>query len=168
MSEQLVYHKKTFFPSSYLAAQFYNFNSEQIYFSSGNKLILFDVIKNQKIFRINLKGKKIIYFSQSDIDNDELFVLDIDNCFYQFKISTKEVVSSLQLNKENKYYTFQKINNKIYFYNNFSLSIAEIVLTDKGTEIKLVKEYSILSQKIQSSIVKEKDSLNKPCQFITC
>ena len=55
MSEQLVYHKKTFFPSSYLAAQFYNFNSEQIYFSSGNKLILFDVIKNQKIFRINLK-----------------------------------------------------------------------------------------------------------------
>ena len=46
MSEQLVYHKKTFFPSSYLAAQFYNFNSEQIYFSSGNKLILFDVIKN--------------------------------------------------------------------------------------------------------------------------
>ena len=73
MSEQLIYHKKTFFPSSYLAAQFYNFNSEQIYFSSGNKLILFDVIKNQKIFRINLKGKKIIYFSQSDIDNDELF-----------------------------------------------------------------------------------------------
>ena len=165
MSEQLIYHKKTFFPSSYLAAQFYNFNSEQIYFSSGNKLILFDVIKNEKIFRINLKGKKIIYFSQSDIDNDELFVLDIDNCFYQFKISTKEVVSSLQLNKENKYYTFQKINNKIYFYNNFSLSIAEIVLTDKGTEIKLVKEYSILSQKIQSNIVKEKDSLNKPCQF---
>lgn len=165
MSEQLVYHKKTFFPSSYLAAQFYNFNSEQIYFSSGNKLILFDVIKNQKIFRINLKGKKIIYFSQSDIDNDELFVLDIDNCFYQFKISTKEVVSSLQLNKDNKYYTFQKINNKIYFYNNFTLSIAEIVLTDKGTEIKLVKEYSILSQKIQSSIVKDKDSLNKPCQF---
>ena len=165
MSEQLVYHKKTFFPSSYLAAQFYNFNSEQIYFSSGNKLILFDVIKNEKIFRINLKGKKIIYFSQSDIDNDELFVLDIDNCFYQFKISTKEVVSSLQLNKDNKYYTFQKINNKIYFYNNFTLSIAEIVLTDKGTEIKLVKEYSILSQKIQSSIVKDKDSLNKPCQF---
>ena len=165
MSEQLTYHKKTFFPSSYLAAQFYNFNSEQIYFSSGNKLILFDVIKNEKIFRINLKGKKIIYFSQSDIDNDELLVLDIDNCFYQFKISTKEVVSSLQLNKDNKYYTFQKINNKIYFYNNFTLSIAEIVLTDKGTEIKLVKEYSILSQKIQSSIVKDKDSLNKPCQF---
>ena len=165
MSEQLTYHKKTFFPFSYLAAQFYNFNSEQIYFSSGNKLILFDVIKNEKIFRINLKGKKIIYFSQSDIDNDELFVLDIDNCFYQFKISTKEVVSSLQLNKDNKYYTFQKINNKIYFYNNFTLSIAEIVLTDKGTEIKLVKEYSILSQKIQSSIVKDKDSLNKPCQF---
>lgn len=165
MSEQLTYHKKTFFPFSYLAAQFYNFNSEQIYFSSGNKLILFDVIKNEKIFRINLKGKKIIYFSQSDIDNDELFVLDIDNCFYQFKISTKEVVSSLQLNKDNKYYTFQKINNKIYFYNNFTLSIAEIVLTDKGTEIKLVKEYSILSQKMQSSIVKDKDSLNKPCQF---
>ena len=166
MSEQLIYHKKTFFPSSYLAAQFYNFNSEQIYFSSGNKLILFDVIKNQKIFRINLRGKKIIYFSQSDIDNDELFVLDIDNCFYQFKISTKEVVSSLQLNRDNKYYTFQMINNKVYFYNNFTLSIAEVVLTDKGTEIKLVKEYSILSQKIQNNIVKDKDSLNKPCQFI--
>lgn len=153
MSEQIKYHKKTYFPSSYLSAQFDNFNSDQIYFTSGNKLILFDIMKNQKVFRINLKGKKIIYITQSEIDNDEIFVLDIDNCFYQFKISTKEVISSFILNKNNKYSNFYINKNKIYFYTNnkFLLSILEISLTENGTKIQLFDEYSILNEKLQKT-----------------
>ena len=111
----LTFHKKTFFPSSKYGFEFNYFNSNQIYFTSGNKLILYNFEEEKKIFRINTRGKKIIKINQSLIDNDIIYILDIENVFYQFKISTKEILIQYELNKKNYILIFKIVEMKNIF-----------------------------------------------------
>ena len=69
--ETIAFHKRTFFPSSSNAFISDIFNSSQIYFASGSKLVSYDFILSKKIFRINTKGSKIIYLKQSLTDQDK-------------------------------------------------------------------------------------------------
>ena len=136
--ETITFHKRTFFPSSSNAfiPNIYNYN--QIYFASGSKLVLYDFIESKKIFRINTRGAKIIYLKQSETDSDIMFILDIDNIIYMFKISTKEVLCSYQLAKDKKYHQFEIINNKfIYFISEEGLILTKIKIgiNDEGKYI---------------------------------
>ena len=145
--ETITFHKRTFFPSSSNAfiSNIYNFN--QIFFAAGSKLILYDFIESKKIFRINTRGAKIIFLRQSMTDSDLMFILDIDNIIYLFKISTKEVLCSYQLPKDKKFHEFEIINNKfIYFVSEEGLYLIKIKIgiNDDGKDIfEKMKEYQL-------------------------
>ena len=145
--ESITFHKRTFFPSSSNAFIPNIYNSNQIYFAAGSKLILYDFIESKKIFRINTRGAKIIYLKQSLTDSDNIFILDIDNIIYLFKMSSKEVLCSYQLAKDKKYHKFEIINNKfIYFISEEGLFLTKIKIgiNDEGKDVlEKVKEYQI-------------------------
>ena len=123
--ETITFHKRTFFPSSSNAFISNVFNPNQIYFASGSKLVLYDFTLSKKIFRINTKGSKILYLQQNLTDQDKMFILDLDNNLYQFKMSTKEVLCIYQLPKDKKYSLFEIINNRFIY----CLSEEELLLT---------------------------------------
>ena len=145
--ESITFHKRTFFPSSSNAFIPNIYNPNQIYFAAGSKLILYDFIESKKIFRINTRGAKIIYLKQSLADSDIMYILDIDNIIYSFKMSTKEVLCSLQLAKDKKYHKFEIVNNKfIYFVSEEGLFLTKIKIgiNDEGKDIlEKVKEHQI-------------------------
>ena len=159
--QQINFHKKTFFPSSSKALEFNIFNSNQIYFSSGNKLVLYDFIENKKIFRINVRGKTIISFTQNINDNDSIYILDIDNIIYKFKISNKEVECEYQLNKNRKYSEFKLINNKYFYFlseNDSYLTKLEITLLENGkNHFILNTEYQINEISTQNNLISLKE-----------
>ena len=167
--QQINFHKKTFFPSSSKALEFNIFNSNQIYFSSGNKLVLYDFIENKKIFRINVRGKTIISFTQNINDNDSIYILDIENIIYKFKISNKEVECEYQLNKNRKYSEFKLINNKYFYFlseNDSYLTKLEITLLENGkNHFILNTEYQINEISTQNNLIslkeKEKEKILK-------
>ena len=123
--ETITFHKRTFFPSSSNAFISNVFNPNQIYFASGSKLVLYDFTLSKKIFRINTKGSKILYLQQNLTDQDKMFILDLDNNLYQFKMSTKEVLCIYQLPKDKKYSLFEIVNNRFIY----CLSEEELLLT---------------------------------------
>ena len=145
--ETITFHKRTFFPSSSNAFISNIYNSNQIFFSAGSKLILYDFIESKKIFRINTRGAKIIFLRQSMTDSDLMFILDIDNIIYLFKISTKEVLCSYQLPKDKKFHEFEIINNKfIYFVSEEGLYLIKIKIgiNEDGKDIfEKMKEYQL-------------------------
>ena len=145
--ETITFHKRTFFPSSSNAFISNIYNSNQIFFAAGSKLILYDFIESKKIFRINTRGAKIIFLRQSMTDSDLMFILDIDNIIYLFKISTKEVLCSYQLPKEKKFHEFEIINNKfIYFISEEGLYLIKIKIgiNEDGKDIfEKMKEYQL-------------------------
>ena len=159
--QQINFHKKTFFPSSSKALEFNIFNSNQIYFSSGNKLVLYDFIENKKIFRINVRGKTIISFTQNINDNDSIYILDIENIIYKFKISNKEVECEYQLNKNRKYSEFKLINNKYFYFlseNDSYLTKLEITLLENGkNHFILNTEYQINEISTQNNLISLKE-----------
>ena len=145
--ETVTFHKRTFFPSSSNAFIPNLYNPNQIYFAAGSKLILYDFIESKKIFRINSRGAKIIYLKQSTTDSDIMFILDIYNILYLYKMSNKEVLCSYQLPKDKKYNQFEIINNKfIYLVSEESLSLLKIKLgiNDEGKDtLEKIKENQI-------------------------
>ena len=145
--ETITFHKRTFFPSSSNAFISNIYNSNQIFFAAGSKLILYDFIESKKIFRINTRGAKIIFLRQSMTDSDLMFILDIDNIIYLFKISTKEVLCSYQLPKDKKFHEFEIINNKfIYFVSEEGLYLIKIKIgiNEDGKDIfEKMKEYQL-------------------------
>ena len=145
--ETVTFHKRTFFPSSSNAFIPNLYNPNQIYFAAGSKLILYDFIESKKIFRINSRGAKIIYLKQSTTDSDIMFILDIDNILYLYKMSNKEVLCSYQLPKDKKFNQFEIINNKfIYLVSEESLSLIKIKLgiNDEGKDtLEKIKENQI-------------------------
>ena len=131
--ETITFHKRTFFPSSSNAFISNVFNPNQIYFASGSKLVLYDFTLSKKIFRINTKGSKILYLQQNLTDQDKMFILDLDNNLYQFKMSTKEVLCIYQLPKDKKYSLFEIINNRfIYCLSEEELLLTKIKITING------------------------------------
>ena len=145
--ETITFHKRTYFPSSSNAFISNIYNSNQIFFAAGSKLILYDFIESKKIFRINTRGAKIIFLRQSMTDSDLMLILDIDNIIYLFKISTKEVLCSYQLPKDKKFHEFEIINNKfIYFVSEEGLYLIKIKIgiNDDGKDIfEKMKEYQL-------------------------
>ena len=145
--ESITFHKRTFFPSSSNAFIPNIYNPNQIYFAAGSKLILYDFSQSKKIFRINTRGAKIIFLKQSKTNSDYMYILDIDNIVYLFKISTKEVLCSHQLPKDKKFHQFEIINNKfIYFLSEEGLFLTKIKIgiNDEGKDIlEKIKEYQI-------------------------
>ena len=145
--ETITFHKRTFFPSSSNAFISNIYNSNQIFFAAGSKLILYDFIESKKIFRINTRGAKIIFLRQSMTDSDLMLILDIDNIIYLFKISTKEVLCSYQLPKDKKFHEFEIINNKfIYFVSEEGLYLIKIKIgiNEDGKDIfEKMKEYQL-------------------------
>ena len=145
--ETVTFHKRTFFPSSSNAFIPNLYNPNQIYFAAGSKLILYDFIESKKIFRINSRGAKIIYLKQSTTDSDIMFILDIDNILYLYKMSNKEVLCSYQLPKDKKFNQFEIINNKfIYLVSEESLSLIKIKIgiNDEGKDtLEKIKENQI-------------------------
>jgi WD40 repeat protein len=163
--ESITFHKRTFFPSSSNAFIPNIYNPNQIYFAAGSKLILYDFIESKKIFRINTRGAKIIYLKQSSTDSDIMFILDIDNIIYSFKMSTKEVLCSLQLAKDKKYHKFEIVNNKfIYFVSEEGLFLTKIKIgiNDEGKDIlEKVKEYQIKISSNNSNSNSKQDIISK-------
>ena len=161
--ETISFHKRTFFPSSPNAFIQNIFNPNQIYFASGTKLVLYDFILSKKIFRINTKGSKIIFLKQSLIDQDKMFILDLDNNLYQFKMSTKEVLCTYQLPKDKKYTMFEIINNKFIYCISEYLVITKIKITinDEGNDtLEKLNEYQIqlqITPKNKTNINNESD-----------
>ncbi|MCQ2817768.1 MAG: hypothetical protein MJ252_10930 [archaeon] len=141
-----IYHKKTFFPSATQAIEFNEQDSSQLYFSSGNKLVLLNHLTNEKLFRINTRGKKILSFLNDSECPGMIYILDLDNYFYKFKIDSKEVISFYKLDPNKKYSTFKKDKNKFYFLNelNYELICLEISQTEEGEKINKVFEKQIL------------------------
>ena len=163
--ESITFHKRTFFPSSSNAFIPNIYNPNQIYFAAGSKLILYDFIESKKIFRINTRGAKIIYLKQSSTDSDIMFILDIDNIIYSFKMSTKEVLCSLQLAKDKKYHKFEIVNNKfIYFVSEEGLFLTKIKIgiNDEGKDIlEKVKEHQIKISSNNSNSNSKQDIFSK-------
>ena len=163
--ESITFHKRTFFPSSSNAFIQNIYNSNQIYFAAGSKLILYDFIESKKIFRINTRGAKIIYLKQSSTDSDIMYILDIDNIIYSFKMSTKEVLCSLQLAKDKKYHKFEIVNNKfIYFVSEEGLFLTKIKIgiNDEGKDIlEKVKEHQIKISSNNSNSNSKQDIISK-------
>ena len=163
--ESITFHKRTFFPSSSNAFIPNIYNPNQIYFAAGSKLILYDFIESKKIFRINTRGAKIIYLKQSSTDSDIMFILDIDNIIYSFKMSTKEVLCSLQLAKDKKYHKFEIVNNKfIYFVSEEGLFLTKIKIgiNDEGKDIlEKVKEHQIKISSNNSNSNSKQDIISK-------
>ena len=145
--ETVTFHKRTFFPSSSNAFIPNLYNPNQIYFAAGSKLILYDFIESKKIFRINTRGAKIIYLKQSTTDSDIMFILDIDNIIYLYKMSNKEVLCSYQLPKDKKFNQFEIKDNKfIYLVSDESLFLIKlkIGINDEGKDIlEKIKENQI-------------------------
>ena len=145
--ETITFHKRTFFPSSSNAFIPNLYNHNQIYFAAGSKLILYDFNESKKIFRINSRGAKIIFLKQSIADSDNIFILDIDNIIYLYKISIKEILCSYQLPKDKKYHQFEIINNKfIYFISEEGLFLTKlkIGINEEGKDtLEKMKEYQI-------------------------
>ena len=163
--ESITFHKRTFFPSSSNAFIPNIYNPNQIYFAAGSKLILYDFIESKKIFRINTRGAKIIYLKQSLTDSDIMFILDIDNIIYSFKMSTKEVLCSYQLAKDKKYHKFEIVNNKfIYFVSEEGLFLTKIKIgiNDEGKDIlEKVKEHQIKISSNNSNSNSRQDIISK-------
>lgn len=171
--ETITFHKRTFFPSSSNAFISNVFNPNQIYFASGSKLVLYDFIQSKKIFRINTKGSKILYLKQSLIDQDKMFILDLDNNLYQFKMSTKEVLCTYQLSKEKKYSMFEIINNKfIYCLSEDELLLTKIKITinDQGEDtLEKMNEHQIhlpIFQQKNKNMNNNQKKLKLSCNFI--
>ena len=145
--ETITFHKRTFFPSSSNTFIPNLYNHNQIYFAAGSKLILYDFNESKKIFRINSRGAKIIFLKQSIADSDNIFILDIDNIIYLYKISIKEILCSYQLPKDKKYHQFEIINNKfIYFISEEGLFLTKlkIGINEEGKDtLEKMKEYQI-------------------------
>ena len=145
--ETVTFHKRTFFPSSSNAFIPNLYIPNQIYFAAGSKLILYDFIESKKIFRINTRGAKIIYLKQSTTDSDIMFILDIDNIIYLYKMSNKEVLCSYQLPKDKKFNQFEIKDNKfIYLVSDESLFLIKlkIGINDEGKDIlEKIKENQI-------------------------
>ena len=166
--ESITFHKRTFFPSSSNAFIPNIYNPNQIYFAAGSKLILYDFIESKKVFRINTRGAKIIYLKQSSTNSDNMYILDIDNIIYLFKMSSKEVLSSYQLSKDKKYNQFEIINNKfIYFVSEEGLYLTKIKIeiNDEGKDtLEELKEFQIKitlnNQNSQQDIATKKLSSN--------
>ena len=163
--ESITFHKRTFFPSSSNAFIPNIYNPNQIYFAAGSKLILYDFIESKKIFRINTRGAKIIYLKQSLTDSDIMFILDIDNIIYSFKMSTKEVLCNYQLAKDKKYHKFEIVNNKFtYFVSEEGLFMTKIKIgiNDEGKDIlEKVKEYQIKISSNNSNSNSKQDIISK-------
>ena len=161
--ETISFHKRTFFPSSPNAFIQNIYNPNQIYFASGTKLVLYDFILSKKIFRINTKGSKIIFLKQSLIDQDKMFILDLDNNLYEFKMSTKEVLCTYQLPKDKKYTMFEIINNKFIYCISEYLVLTKIKITinDEGNDtLEKLNEYQIqlqITPKNKTNINNESD-----------
>ena len=77
-----------------------------------------------------------------------MFILDLDNNLYQFKMSTKEVLCTYQLPKDKKYSMFEIINNKIIY----SISDDELFLTK--IKISVNDEGNDILEKISESQIK--------------
>ena len=156
--ETITFHKRTFFPSSSYAFLQNIFNPNQIYFASGSKLVLYDFILSKKIFRINTKGSKIIYLRQCLNDQDKIFILDLDNSLYLFKMSSKEILCTYQLPKDKKYLMFELINNKFIYCisEDLLLTKIKIAINNEGHDIlEKINEYKIqlqLTAKSKSNI----------------
>jgi hypothetical protein len=153
---QITYHKKTFFPSSPYSAQFKLYDSSKIFFSSGNKLVLYDIAENKKVFRINLRGKKIISLQQNQNDLNEIYVLDIENIFYKFNTLDKSIQCQYQLDKARRYQTFyiDEINNQIFFISNDTdllLTILEITYDKETIVLNKKSEYSLNPNKTNNN-----------------
>ena len=163
--ESITFHKRTFFPSSSNAFIPNIYNPNQIYFAAGSKLILYDFIESKKIFRINTRGAKIIYLKQSLADSDIMYILDIDNIIYSFKMSTKEVLCNYQLAKDKKYHKFEIVNNKFtYFVSEEGLFMTKIKIgiNDEGKDIlEKVKEYQIKISSNNSNSNSKQDIISK-------
>ena len=156
--ETITFHKRTFFPSSSNAFIQNIFNPNQIYFASGTKLVLYDFILSKKIFRINTKGSKIIYLRQCLNDQDKIFILDLDNSLYLFKMSSKEVLCTYQLPKDKKYSMFELVNNRFIYCisEDLLLTKIKIAINGEGHDIlEKINEYKIqlqLTAKSKSNI----------------
>lgn len=146
--ETINFHKRTFFPSSPNSLVPNFFNPNQVYFSSGSKLVLYDFIESKKILRINTKGAKILSLKQDELDQDKMFILDIENVIYIYKISTKEILASSQLPKQKKYLNFELISNKFLYFlseDEYTLTKLQIIINEEGKEeLKKLNEYQIL------------------------
>ena len=171
--ETIAFHKRTFFPSSSNAFISNVFNPNQIYFASGSKLVLYDFILSKKIFRINTKGSKIIYLKQSLTDQDKMFILDLDNNLYQFKMSTKEVLSTYQLSKDKKYSMFEIINNRfIYCLSEDELLLTKIKISinaQGGDALEKMNEHQIhlpIFQQKNKNIANNKKNIKLSSNFI--
>ena len=165
--ETITFHKRTFFPSSSNAFISDIFNPNQIYFASGSKLVLYDFTLSKKLFRINTKGSKILYLKQSLTDQDKMFILDLDNCLYLYKMSTKEVLCTYQLPKDKKYTMFEIINNKIIYClseNELLLTKIKITINDEGQDVlEKINEHQIKLQIFQQ---KNKNNINNDSKKI--
>ena len=156
--ETITFHKRTFFPSSSNAFIQNIYNPNQIYFASGTKLVLYDFILSKKIFRINTKGSKIIYLRQCLNDQDKIFILDLDNSLYLFKMSSKEVLCTYQLPKDKKYSMFELVNNRFIYCisEDLLLTKIKIAINGEGHDIlEKINEYKIqlqLTAKSKSNI----------------
>ena len=153
--ETISFHKRTFFPSSSNAFISNTFNPHQIYFACGSKLVLYDFTLSQKIFRINTKGTKILFLRQDLTDQDKMYILDLDNTIYIYKMSTKEVLSTYQLPKDKKYSMFEIVDNKFIYcisQDNFILTKIKIALNEKGGHIlEKISEQHIKLQLISNN-----------------
>ena len=161
--ETISFHKRTFFPTSSNALISNIFNPNQVYFASGSKLVLYDFVLSKKIFRINTKGSKILYLKQSLIDQDKMFILDLDNNLYQYRMSTKEVLCTYQLAKDKKYSMFEIINNKfIYCISEDELLLTKLKITinNEGQDyFEKINEYHINLQLINKKNKNIKDKI---------
>jgi WD40 repeat protein len=162
---QITYHKKTFFPSSPYSAQFKLYDSSKIFFSSGNKLVLYDIAENKKVFRINLRGKKIISLQQNQNDLNEIYVLDIENIFYKFNTLDKSIQCQYQLDKARRYQTFyiDEINNQIFFISNDTdllLTILEITYDKETIVLNKKSEYSLNPNKTNNNSNNQPTNIN--------
>ena len=161
--ETISFHKRTFFPSSSNAFISNTFNPNQIYFACGSKLVLYDFTLSQKIFRINTKGTKILFLRQDLTDQDKMYILDLDNTIYIYKMSTKEVLSTYQLPKDKKYSMFEIVDNKFIYcisQDNFILTKIKIALNEKGGHIlEKISEQHIKLQLISNN--KKNSNQNK-------
>ena len=164
--ETISFHKRTFFPSSSNAFISNYFNPNEIFFASGSKLVLYDFILSKKIFRINTNGSKIIYLKQCLTDQDKIFILDLDNNLYLFKISTKEVLCTYKLPKDKKYTMFEIINNKfIYCISEEDLFLTKIKIgiNDQGEDtLEKINEHQIQFQIISQKNKNKNNNMNTP------
>lgn len=150
------FHKKTFFPSITNSFQFNQ--NHHLYYTSGNKLISFDIIKGFKIFRLNLNGVRIISFILSKDNNGKIYCLDSNNLFFEYDFLSKAITSSIQL--KHNYSMICYSNGKYYLYGkNMLIAITEVVPSEKGTIIALIDECNISFEERQAK-PKEKDNFN--------